>query len=453
MRHPQAPPSARSEGSFRVRLAALLAVGLIASGLIASGLIAAGCTSASGGLTPAPSVGAATTAPQTVFPASAAPFPASAAAVAATPGATAAPSVPAATPGATSAPPTPVPSATPPPAAATPVPSAAAVSYPLTLVDDEQNTVVIKAEPMRIVSITPATTEILFALGIGDRLIANTDADDYPPQVKSLPHVATYNSVDVEKIVSLDPDVVIAGGNNFNKPDALAQLRRLGIPVLVVYGPDVEGVLRDIALVAEAVGRPGRGSALVADLRSQFQDVRDATASLPHPRTFYELDATKEIYGPADTSFIAEMIALAGGTPITTGSTTVFSIPLEKLIAADPEVIVLGDSAYGTTPEIAAARPGWSTMAAVRAKAIRPIDDTIVTRPGPRLAEGLRALALAIHPGLVLPPTPSAGAGTTPSSTPAASAAPAGSASAAPARSASAAPAGSASAAPSPSGY
>jgi len=430
LRHLQAPPSGRSEGSFRVRLAALLA-----AGLIAAGLIAAGCSGASGGFTPVPSVGAGITAPQTVLPAS---QPATSAAATAVlqplPSASG-------TPVATAASASPMPSATPAPATATPgatatpstpVPSAAAVSYPLTLVDDEQNTVVIKVEPKRIVSITPATTEILFALGIGDRLIANTDADDYPPQVTKLPHVATYSSVDVEKIVGLEPDLVIAGGNDFNKPDALAQLRRLGIPVLVVYGPDIEGVLRDIGLVAQATGRPGPGSALVADLRSQFQAVRDATAGLPHPRTFYELDATKEIYGPADRSFIAEMIALAGGTPITTGSTTVFSIPLERLIAADPEVIVLGDSAYGTTPEIAAARPGWSTMTAVLSKAIRPIDDTIVTRPGPRLAEGLRALALAIHPGLVLPPAPTAGSGATGSSTPPAPAAPAASASAAP---------------------
>src|SRR5204863_6773205 len=100
-----------------------------------------------------------------------------------------------------------------------------------------------------------------------------------------------------------------------------------------------------------------------------------------HPRTFYELDATKEIYGPADRSFLAEMIALAGGTPITTGSTTVFSISLEKLIAANPEVIVLGDAAYGTTPSIVAARPGWSSMTAVKPGALRGGNDTVVSQP------------------------------------------------------------------------
>jgi iron complex transport system substrate-binding protein len=136
-----------------------------------------------------------------------------------------------------------------------------------------------------------------------------------------------------------------------------------------------------------------------------------ASAGAERPRVFYELDATKEIYGPADDSFLAEMIGLAGGEAITTGSPTVFSIPLETLLAADPEVIVLGDAAYGVTAEQVAARPGWGVMTAVREGAIRPVDDVVVTRPGPRLAEGLRALALAIDPAAPLPAPP---AGQTP---------------------------------------
>jgi iron complex transport system substrate-binding protein len=377
MRLFQAPPSGRSEGSLHVRLLTL----------VGTALIAVGCTTGgSGGFTAAP---VSSVAPSlSASPASSAPASLSAAP------ASSAPAAPSASPA-----PTPAPSVSASPSEA--------ITWPLTLTDDEQNAVVIPAEPRKIVSLTPATTEVVYALGIGDRLLADTDADDFPPEAKKLPHVATYSSVDVEKIVGLDADLVIAGGNNFNKPEALAQLRRLGIPVVVVYGADIEGVLHDVDLVAQAVGRPGEGAALVDGMRAQFKVVSDATANLPHPRTFYELDATKEIYGPADKSFLAEMISLAGGTPITTGSTTVFSIALEKLVAANPEVIVLGDAAYGTTPEIVAARPGWNSMTAVKTGAIRPVNDTVVSRPGPRLVEGLRDLAIAIHPDLVLPPLPS----------------------------------------------
>jgi iron complex transport system substrate-binding protein len=296
---------------------------------------------------------------------------------------------------------------------ATPVPSATpAAAFPLTLVDDEGTEVTIPARPERIVSLTPATTEILFAVGAGPRVVATTDFDDYPPEAVPLPDVASFQGVDVEKIVGLEADLVVAGGNSFNDPEALARLRTLGIPVLAVYAPDVATVLRDIELVAAAAGEGEAGEALTATMQREIDAIAAAVAAdgATRPRVFYELDATKEIYGPAADSFIAEMVALAGGDPITTGSPTVFSIPLETLIAADPEVVVLGDAAYGVTAEQVVARPGWDAMTAVKEGAIRPVDDVVVTRPGPRLAEGLRALALAIDPEVVLP-APTAGSG------------------------------------------
>jgi iron complex transport system substrate-binding protein len=285
-----------------------------------------------------------------------------------------------------------------------------APAYPLTLTDDEGGLVALDARPQRIVSLTPATTEILFALGAGDRVVGKVDdISPFPPEADGLPIVAKFGSVDVEKIVGLEPDLVIAGGNNFNPPAALDQLRSISsrrIPVLVVYAKDVAGVLADIRLVGTAIGEKAAAGRMADEMRSQIDAVAAATAGLPHPRTFYELDATREIYGPADDSFVAEMVRLAGGDPITTGSPTVFSIPLERLVAADPEVIVLGDANYGVAAADVAARPGWADMAAVKAGAIRPVDDVVVTRPGPRLVEGLRALTLAIHPDATLPPAP-----------------------------------------------
>jgi iron complex transport system substrate-binding protein len=321
-----------------------------------------------------------------------------------------------------------------------PSPSPSPVSYPLTVTDDEGTTVVIPARPMHIVSLTPATTEVIYALGAADRFVGDTDSDDYPPAATKVAHVATFNSVDVEKIVTLGTDLVIAGGDGFNPPASIAQLRKLGVPVIVVYGSDLNGVLHDIDLVGEAIGDASGAADLTASMRAGFDQIQAATASLPHPRVFYEIDATKQIYGPADKSFIAQMIEFAGGTPITTGSTTVFSIPLETLVFADPQIIVMGDSNYGTTAADVEGRPGWGTMSAVIDRAIVPIDDTVVTRPGPRLVEGLGDLALAIHPGLNLPPLPSASPGAVgsaaPSSAPSGSAAPAASASPSPAPSA-----------------
>ena len=278
-----------------------------------------------------------------------------------------------------------------------------AAAFPVTVTDDEGTAVEIEREPTRIVSLTPATTEILFAIGAGDRVIATTDFDDYPPEAVALPDVATYTSVDVEAIVGSEADLVLAGGNNFNDPEALTRLRSLGVPVVVTYATDVAGVLRDIELVGTSVGRSAQAAELAAAMRADFDQVSNAVAGEPRPRVFYELDATSEIYTAADDSFVEEMIQLAGGDPITTGSTTSFAISLERLVDADPELILLGDAAYGVTPEIVAARPGWAVMTAVRDGRVTPVDDIVITRPGPRLVEGLRQLAAAIHPDVALP--------------------------------------------------
>ena len=279
----------------------------------------------------------------------------------------------------------------------------AASPFPLTLVDDEGTSVMIPAEPQRIVSLTPGTTEILFALGIGDRVLATDSASDYPAVAVQLADVAAFGTVDAEKIVGLEADLVIAGGNGYTPPDGVAKLRSLGIPVVVVYAATVSGVSGDVELVGKAVGRAAEGTELAATMRADIAALAAAASRLPKPRTFYEIDATNEIYGPADASFLAEMVELAGGSPLTTGSVDNFQISLERLIAADPEVVILGDAAFGTTAAAVADRPGWGVMTAVRTGAVRVADDKLITRPGPRLGQGLRSLILAIHPEAALP--------------------------------------------------
>lgn len=294
----------------------------------------------------------------------------------------------------------PIPGQTASPSVASSLPAA---DYPLTVTDDEGTAVEVAARPERIVSLTPATTEILFAIGAGDRVIATTDADDYPPEAVPLPDVASFGSVDLEQIVALEADLVIAGGNEFTPSEAIRSLRDLEITVLVIYAPTVDAVLADVELIGQAVGNAEEARELAGEMRAEIEGLAEAVADLPRPRVFYEIDASTAVYGPADDSYLAEMIELAGGEPITTGSAISFEIPLERLVAADPEVIVLGDAAFGVTPEQVAARPAWDEMTAVRDGAVRVADDKLITRPGARLALGLRSLVLAIHPEASLP--------------------------------------------------
>jgi iron complex transport system substrate-binding protein len=293
--------------------------------------------------------------------------------------------------------PSPSPTATP------PAPTAREAAYPHAVTDDEGTEVVIERRPERIVSLTPGTTEILYAVGAGDRVVAITDADDYPPEAVPLPDVASFGSVDLEAIVALEADLVLAGGNEYTPSEAIGRLREVGIPVLVIYAPSVDAVVADVKLIGQAVGQAAEAEELADQMRTEIDALSAAVGDLPRPRVFYEIDASVGVFGPADDSYLAEMIRLAGGDPITTGSALSFEIDLERLVAADPDVIVLGDAAFGVTPELVAARPAWKQMTAVRDDAIRAVDDKLVTRPGPRLAQGLRSLILAIHPDARLP--------------------------------------------------
>ncbi len=283
--------------------------------------------------------------------------------------------------------------------------SPASASFPLTVRDDEGASVTIPRDPARIVSLAPSVTETLFALGEGGRVVGVTSSDDYPAAVKSIPQVATYNGVEMEKLVAAQPDLVI-GFKGITSTTDVAHIRSLGLSLVMLDATTLPAVFADIVLVGDATGEAGIAQSLANRLSSEAAAVTAAVSHDARPRVFYELDATKSIYTPAPDDFTTDLIRRAGGDPITSGVPGVYSISLERLVAADPQVIVLGDANYGTTATMVAARPGWSVMTAVRDHAIRPVDDTIITRPGPRIVEGLEVLARAIHQGAALPSLP-----------------------------------------------
>ena len=261
----------------------------------------------------------------------------------------------------------------------------------MTLTDDEGTAVTLKAEPQKIVSLTPAVTETLFAVGAGDRVVATDDSSDYPAEAKALPDVVTFGTVDVEKIVALEPDLVIAGGAGFTSAESIAKLRALGIPVLVVSTPSIDGIYKDIELVGSAVGEADAATALTTKMRADMAAIATAAAAesakTPKPpRVFYDvgyIDATGQIYGPAEGSFLAEMVGMLG-VDVITGDKVTYEVPLETLISRDPEVIILGVNAFYTpTPETIAKRPGWSALTAVKNGDVRSVSDTEITRPGP----------------------------------------------------------------------
>ncbi len=280
-------------------------------------------------------------------------------------------------------------------------PTASAPAYPLTVVDDAGREVVIEAEPERIVSLAPSNTEIVCALDACGRLVGVTDFDNYPPEVTDIDKVVTMAQVDAEAVVAAEPDLVLAAGNELTPTAAIDQLSELGLPVLVLYPESLDEVNADIELVGQATGREAEAAELVESIDARVRAVESAVADLDRPRTFYEVSVFEgTIYTAGEGSFLASLIETAGGDPIT-GDALATSIALEDLVAADPELILLGDATYDPTitPESVAARPGWETMTAVESGDVVPIaDDEVITRPGPRIVDGLEALARAIHP-------------------------------------------------------
>ncbi len=273
----------------------------------------------------------------------------------------------------------------------------------VSVVDDAGRTVEIVKNPQRLVSLAPSNTEILFALGLGDKVVGVTDFCDYPEEAKSIEKVGGMEH-NLEKIVALDPDLIVAIGGSSAQVEKATEMEKLGLTVLVLDPGDIEGIMANVELLGKATGAEKEASQLAAKLRKRFDDITTkAKEAGSRPKVFFELDATdpSKPYTPGPGSFIDALISLAGGSNIGAGAKMQWAqLSTEEIIAQDPEVIVLGDANYGVTAEMVKERPGWSVIAAVKNGAIYPIDDILISRPGPRIIDGLEALARIIHPEL-----------------------------------------------------
>lgn len=278
--------------------------------------------------------------------------------------------------------------------AATPTPTP---PQPVTVTDDLARTVKIAPNPQRIASLAPSITEILFALGLGDRIVATDDFSDYPEAAKSKPRVgAPFPAFNMEKLIAQSPQVVLSTRGKY-VDDFVAR----GLVVVVLNAKDMDGVFKDIEMVGAIAGVRPAAVQLVSSLKQRRDAVAAKTGSLPKPRVFYEIDATEPAKpwtaGPG--SFVQSLIELAGGKSIgAAGASDYFQISAEEVIKADPEFILLADAAYGMTVESVRGRPGWSGITAVKNNAIYPTDPDLTSRPGPRLMDGLEMMAKTIHP-------------------------------------------------------
>lgn len=263
-----------------------------------------------------------------------------------------------------------------------------APAFPATVTDFQGKAVTIAAKPARIVSIGASNTEYLFALGAGDRVVAVDDFSDEPAAAKTKEKVGGVKP-NVEKIVALRADLVVSLKIS---DGSLERIAAQGIPVLVVDPKGLADATRTAELLGSAIGADGKG--LARRIQEGIDAVRAKAASVKKKRVFHEVDASDptKLYTAGPGSFIHDLIELAGGINIAAGAASPFpQLSAEEVIRQDPEVIVLGDAAYGTTAEQVQARPGWASITAVRTKRIVPADANLLHRPGPRLPEAAEA--------------------------------------------------------------
>jgi iron complex transport system substrate-binding protein len=285
-----------------------------------------------------------------------------------------------------------------------PAAPAAPTTAPISVSNGMGGTLTLAQPAQQIVSLAPSTTEILFAVGAGKQVVARDDFTNYPEEAKALPSIGGNNGkLNMEQIVALKPDLVVA--TPLTAPETLKGLQDLKLTVLVVQNPkSLAEMYASLELVAAATGHDAEAKTLVSKLQATEKKVADAVAKAPtKPLVYYELDATEPAKpwtsGPG--TFIDLMITLAGGQNAGASLKGDWAqISQEDLIVKSPDVILLGDAKFGTTPESVAKRPGWDAIKAVKENKIFGIDDDTVSRPGPRMLDGLVAMAQAIHPEL-----------------------------------------------------
>jgi iron complex transport system substrate-binding protein len=282
--------------------------------------------------------------------------------------------------------------------------SSPSATFPVTVTDDNGRQVTIRQQPRRIVSAAPSNTEILFALGLGDRVVGVTDFCDYPEEAKQKPKIGGLRP-NLEAVVALQPDLVL--GIRGTPPDLLAAMDALQVPVAILNPSDFPGVLANVRTVGRLTGATSAAEQVAATMAQRWDAVAaKAKTAATRPRVLYEIDATS----PAAVSvagagtFIDAMITAAGGDNVAASLIPGQQYPkisAEAVLQAHPDVVILGDSAYGESRETLMLRPGWAALDAVRRGAVAGIPDSNLTsRAGPRLVDGLEVVARAIHPEL-----------------------------------------------------
>lgn len=286
--------------------------------------------------------------------------------------------------------------------APTGTPTIVPTATPIVVTDGLERQISLPQPAQRIVSLAPSNTEILFAIGAGSQVVGRDEFSNYPQQALDLPAVGgSFGGYNEEAIVSLNPDLILAA--EINTPEQVKSLEDLGLTVYLLPNPTtLEEMYENLKLIGRLTGQEANAKALVEALQARVAAIdAQVSAITDRPKVFYELDGTDPSapYTAGAGTFIDLLITRAGGENIG----AVMGVPwgqlsIEQIVIQDPEIILLGDAAYGVTVESVGQRAGWENLKAVKNGRVFPFNDDLLSRPGPRLVDGLEALFAVLHP-------------------------------------------------------
>jgi len=274
-------------------------------------------------------------------------------------------------------------------------------AYPITVEDDLGRRVTVDEEPQRIVSLAPANTEILFLLGLGDKVVGVTDYCDYPAEAMSKDKVGDFYAPSVEKTVALEPDVVFATGGV--QSEVVQQLENLGQVVIAVDPGNIDEVMEGIKLVGKVTHRVEQAEQITQDMKDRIENVRQKTAAISpeeRPRAFVLVwIEDSRIFSAGPDTFVSSIISLAGGNNVADDTSVEYpQYSVEKLMEVDPEVIVSIAHGYPNPDDVKKAFQ-LNDLKAVRNNRVYVVEDAdLLTLPGPRIVEGLELVAGFLHP-------------------------------------------------------
>lgn len=270
---------------------------------------------------------------------------------------------------------------------------------PGTYTDDMGRGVVIEEVPQKIVCFGPSITEVVFALGLGELVVGVDDFSDYPAEAQELPKVGNAFAPSIESLMALEPDLVLTlKHEQFN-----SELEALGIKYLIFAPEDIDNILTNIELVGAVTDSIDEAEALVESMEERIADVEERVEGAAPVSVFFIVDATDPTLpwtaGPG--SFIDALITMAGGENVAGEAPVAWAqFSIEEVVSADPDIIIV-QTMLGGIPTISIetleAHPIWGTLSAVSEGRVYLVDGDLVSRSGPRIVDGLEALARVIH--------------------------------------------------------